>query len=171
MIKLDGTSNWSKNNLSLIGEYLKLHLMENNRVSVQPIRLSLIQKPVRRASDQPMGGTPAQVPKLSPAVKVTNKIKVPKKNQPAQKPVAPPLLQPAIPPPIGQQVPQPVQQPPPPPGGQQPAQRILVGFPSLPPGVPVYPIFDWRMEDRNLGSPSERRRRHLMRKTNLPKVL
>ena len=32
----------------------------------------------------------------------------------------------------------------------------------------IVPVFEWRMEDRNLGSPGDRRRRHAIQRQQLP---
>ena len=44
----------------------------------------------------------------------------------------------------------------------------MVGFPLTVPQIPVVPEFEWRPEDRNQGTPIERRRRHFQQKNNLP---
>ena len=167
VIKLDGASNWTIDNLKLIGEFLKDHLKSNNRVSVQPIRPIKAQKPVRRTSDQPMGGTPAQLPKMDEEKKTKKKLVTNKKRDTKAVPSSSqqPVLQPPPPPPL---IVPPVVPPPVAPPVQQFAQRILVGFPDLPPPIVQLPIFEWKMEDRNLGSPGDRRRRHMAQKESLP---
>ena len=74
-----------------------------------------------------------------------------KKVEPPKQDKNPPTLLSAIPPP-------------------SPAVNASNGFPIGPPSLNEAPVFVWRAEDRNLGSPTSRRREFLVRRHGLPNL-
>ena len=51
-----------------------------------------------------------------------------------------------------------------------PPMAVSTGFPNAPPNDSRPPVFVWRAEDRNLGSPAIRRQNHTSEKLNLPNL-